>query len=94
MDEQELLTSAQTHLFRARMDAKELTGPIVERGEGSVVWDTFGKAYLDFNSGQMCFALGHNDPRAVVAACNFIFMHSPTAVYDRGEPVRSGSGDP
>ncbi|MGH8068934.1 MAG: aminotransferase class III-fold pyridoxal phosphate-dependent enzyme, partial [Candidatus Entotheonellia bacterium] len=67
MDEQELLTSAQTHLFRARMDAKELTGPILERGAGSMVWDITGKAYLDFNSGQMCAALGHNHPRIVAA---------------------------
>jgi hypothetical protein len=37
MDEQELLTSAQTHLFRASMDAKELTGPVLERGAGSLV---------------------------------------------------------
>jgi 2,2-dialkylglycine decarboxylase (pyruvate) len=67
VDEQELLSSAQTHLFRARMDAKELTGPILERGAGSVVWDTTGKAYLDFNAGQMCSALGHNHPRIVAA---------------------------
>jgi 2,2-dialkylglycine decarboxylase (pyruvate) len=67
MDEQELLASAQTHIFRARMDAKELRGPILERGSGSVVWDVTGKAYLDFNSGQMCSALGHNHPRIVAA---------------------------
>lgn len=67
MDEQELLSSAQQHVFRARMDAKELTGPILERGSGSIVWDVTGKAYLDFNSGQMCSALGHNPPRIVSA---------------------------
>jgi 2,2-dialkylglycine decarboxylase (pyruvate) len=67
MDEQELLASAQMHIFRARMDAKELTGLILERGSGSVVWDITGKAYLDFNSGQMCSALGHNHPRIVAA---------------------------
>jgi 2,2-dialkylglycine decarboxylase (pyruvate) len=67
MDEQALLASAQTHLFRSRMDAKELTGPILERGAGSLVWDITGKAYLDFNSGQMCSALGHNHPRIVEA---------------------------
>lgn len=67
MDEQELLSSAQRHIFRARMDAKELTGPILERGSGSVVWDITGKSYLDFNSGQMCSALGHNHPRIVAA---------------------------
>jgi 2,2-dialkylglycine decarboxylase (pyruvate) len=67
MDEQALLTSAQTHLFRASMDTKEVNGPILERGTGSMVWDITGKAYLDFNSGQMCSALGHNHPRVVSA---------------------------
>src|SRR5690554_3455152 len=67
MDEQELLSSAQAHLFRASMDAKEVTGPILEHGSGSMVWDITGKAYLDFNSGQMCSALGHNHPRIVAA---------------------------
>jgi 2,2-dialkylglycine decarboxylase (pyruvate) len=67
MDEQSLLASAQSHLFHASMDAKALTGPILERGAGSVVWDITGKAYLDFNSGQMCSALGHIHPRIVAA---------------------------
>jgi 2,2-dialkylglycine decarboxylase (pyruvate) len=67
LDERALLASAQAHVFRASMDAKELAGPILERGAGSVVWDITGKAYLDFNSGQMCSALGHNHPRVVEA---------------------------
>jgi 2,2-dialkylglycine decarboxylase (pyruvate) len=67
MDEQELLTSAQPHLFSAGMEAKELTGPVLERGAGPLVWDITGKTYLDFNSGQMCSALGHNHPRVVAA---------------------------
>jgi hypothetical protein len=32
LDEQALLASAQAHIFRSCMDAKELTGPILERG--------------------------------------------------------------
>src|SRR5918999_3309142 len=67
LEEQALLASARAHIFRASMDATELTGPILERGAGSVVWDITGKAYLDFNSGQMCSALGHNHPRIVEA---------------------------
>jgi 2,2-dialkylglycine decarboxylase (pyruvate) len=94
IDERELLTIAQTHIFRARMDANELTGPIVEHAEGSGVWDTSAKASLDFNSGRMCFALGPNHPRAVVAARSSVFMHSHPAVYDHGELVRSGGGYP
>lgn len=67
LDERALLASAQAHVFRASMDATDLTGPILERGAGSLVWDITGKAYLDFNSGQMCSALGHNHPRVVEA---------------------------
>ena len=37
-------------------------GPILARAEGSLIWDTEGKEYLDFNSGQICSALRHNHP--------------------------------
>jgi 2,2-dialkylglycine decarboxylase (pyruvate) len=87
MSEQELLSSAQTHLFRARMDAQELTGPILERGAGSVVWDISGKPYLDFNSGQMCSALGHNHPRIVAAiqdACDKL-IHASSSLLNVNE---------
>jgi 2,2-dialkylglycine decarboxylase (pyruvate) len=47
------------------MDQREFTGPIFCRGKDSVVWDVNGKEYLDFNSGQMCSALGHNHPRII-----------------------------
>lgn len=36
--------------------------PIIERAEGIEVIDTSGKRYLDFGSGQMAAALGHNHP--------------------------------
>lgn len=49
------------------MEPSRLEGPVFESGEGSVVRDVNGRAYLDFNSGQMCSALGHRPP-AVVAA--------------------------
>ncbi len=41
--------------------------PIIERAEGIEVIDTTGKRYLDFGSGQMAAALGHNHPRYVAA---------------------------
>jgi 4-aminobutyrate aminotransferase-like enzyme len=41
--------------------------PILARSSGSTVVDTDGKQYLDFQSGQMCGALGHQDPRMVAA---------------------------
>ena len=42
-------------------------GPVFERALGSVVWDVNDKEYLDFNSGQMCSALGHNHPTVAAA---------------------------
>ena len=39
--------------------------PVIARSEGRMVWDTDGKAYLDFQSGQMGAALGHQHPRMV-----------------------------
>jgi 2,2-dialkylglycine decarboxylase (pyruvate) len=41
--------------------------PIIARAEGIEVIDTTGKRYLDFGSGQMAAALGHNHPRFVTA---------------------------
>lgn len=62
-----LLAAATEYSFRGRMDKRTIAGPIFERGHGSVVTDVNGKDYLDFNSGQMCAALGHNHPRIVEA---------------------------
>ena len=39
--------------------------PILARSKGSIVVDTDGKEYLDFQSGQMGAALGHQHPRIV-----------------------------
>lgn len=41
--------------------------PILARSKGSIVVDTDGKEYLDFQSGQMAAALGHQHPRIVAA---------------------------
>ena len=65
--EEELLDLARRYSFRSRMDRSGVTGPIFVWGRGSVVRDVNGKEYLDFNSGQMCAALGHNHPRIVQA---------------------------
>jgi 2,2-dialkylglycine decarboxylase (pyruvate) len=53
--------------FRGRKDKFEASTPIIESGFGSVLVDTSGKEYIDFNSGQMCGALGHNHPKIVEA---------------------------
>ncbi|MCB1547385.1 MAG: aspartate aminotransferase family protein [Hyphomicrobiaceae bacterium] len=39
--------------------------PILAKSKGSVVTDTDGKEYIDFQSGQMGAALGHQNPRIV-----------------------------
>ncbi len=41
--------------------------PVIARAEGVRVFDTLGRGYLDFGSGQMAAALGHNHPRFVEA---------------------------
>ncbi|MDP7667712.1 MAG: aspartate aminotransferase family protein [Rhodospirillales bacterium] len=41
--------------------------PVIARAEGSTVYDTEGRAYLDFGSGQMAAALGHNHPHILAA---------------------------
>lgn len=70
MDNQELHKIAETVLIRSNLLMDVLPaadGPIFARAEGSIIWDTEGKPYLDFNSGQMCSALGHNNPRVIAA---------------------------
>ena len=37
--------------------------PVLAKSSGTVVTDTDGKIYLDFQSGQMGAALGHQHPR-------------------------------
>src|SRR5258708_2981919 len=41
--------------------------PVLAQSRGSTVVDTDGKEYLDFQSGQMGAALGHQHPRIVAA---------------------------
>jgi len=40
---------------------------IIERAQGSYVFDAAGKKILDFTSGQMCATVGHNHPNIVAA---------------------------
>jgi 2,2-dialkylglycine decarboxylase (pyruvate) len=78
--EADLLARARRHSFRARMDKGEVAGPVFLSGTGSEVEDVNGKRWLDFNSGQMCAALGHNHPTVTAAikeACDtLIHAHS------------------
>ena len=82
MNESEWLGRARRVCFRGRLDVADVGGPVLERGSGSVVWDVDGKAYLDFNAGQMCSALGHCHPRVVAARPR----HATRAVSGREPP--------
>ena len=58
------------HLIRSELLSDVVPadeGPVFVRAAGAVVFDSDGKAYLDFNSGQMCAALGHNNRRVTTA---------------------------
>jgi len=86
--EAELLASARRYSFRARMDGKsqaaDIAGPVFVSGSGSEVEDVNGKRYLDFNSGQMCAALGHNHPTvtaAIKTACDTL-IHAHSSYYN------------
>src|SRR5688572_20520538 len=56
------------------------------RGEGSYVWDTAGKRYLDFTAGLGVMALGHGrqdvadilaKQYATLGHCSNLFTHTP-----------------
>ena len=64
---QVIYEAAAEYSFRGRRDKFTFPVPILERGSGSIVVDVNGKEYIDFNSGQMCAALGHNHPRITAA---------------------------
>ena len=84
MSESEWLERARRYCFQARLDRPQYDGPVFERGFGSVVYDVEGKEYLDFNSGQMCSALGHNHPRIVEAVADAMrtLMHASSTYYN------------
>lgn len=84
MSEAEWLKKASSYILRTRLDKSDVSGPVLIHGEGSIVWDTNGKEYLDFNSGQMCSALGHRAPRVVAAikeACDSL-IHASSSIYN------------
>ncbi|GIT44087.1 MAG: hypothetical protein Ct9H300mP11_20230 [Chloroflexota bacterium] len=58
-------------------------------GRGSVVRDVNGKEYLDFNSGQMCGALGHNHPRIIqaLAESSETLIHSHMSMFNDREII-------
>ena len=87
MDEKTLRDAAKNHLIRAGLLTDVVPpweGPIFARAQGAVIEDISGKQYLDFNSGQMCSALGHNNPRvtkAIVEAATTL-THASSVYYN------------
>src|SRR5579871_586037 len=82
--ETELIRQAREYVLRARLDKGDVSGPVLVWGEGSIVKDVIGKSYLDFNSGQMCSALGHRCPAVVEAikgACDRL-IHASSSFYN------------
>jgi len=55
----ELRAIARDHLL---FYGRELSEVIIARAQGVYIYDTAGRAILDFSSGQMCATLGHNHP--------------------------------
>jgi len=85
--EREWLELARRYNFRGRMDKGEFSGPVLSHGKDSVVVDVTGKEFLDFNSGQMCSALGHNHPRIIQAiqdVCRTL-IHSSSNYFNTTE---------
>ena len=89
LTEAELLEIARKYSFRSRIDSNSVSGPIMVWGRGSIVRDVNGKEYLDFNSGQMCGALGHNHPRitqALQESCETL-IHSHMSMFNDKEII-------
>ena len=61
---QDLWAAVDRHLIRY---AGDFVPRLIERAEGSRIYDDQGRAILDFTSGQMCATLGHNHPSIVAA---------------------------
>jgi 2,2-dialkylglycine decarboxylase (pyruvate) len=84
MSEADWLERARRYCFSGRLDRVQTEGPVFSHGRGSVVWDVEGKQYLDFNSGQMCSALGHAHPRIVEAVAQALqtMIHANSTYYN------------
>jgi acetylornithine/N-succinyldiaminopimelate aminotransferase len=56
---------------------------VLDRGEGSLVWDTDGNRYLDFFPGWGCDLIGHCPPRVVEAVREQVgqLIHVPNTWY-------------
>lgn len=65
---------------------------VMERGKGSYVYDTEGKAYLDLNSGQFCTVLGHCNEEIMDAVRSSMEKLSHTGSNILAKPVVECAG--
>ena len=59
---------------------------VVESGKGCIVKDVDGNEFIDFNSGLVCMAVGHNHPKVVAAIknqCDRFLHYSNTDFFYR-----------
>ncbi len=87
MDSEQLRQTGEDYLIRSSLLSDVVAaagGPVFVRAEGSQVWDRDGNSYLDFNSGQMCSWLGHNNPRVTEAVKNGLtqLTHASSVYYN------------
>ncbi|MEE9409915.1 MAG: aspartate aminotransferase family protein [Candidatus Heimdallarchaeota archaeon] len=52
------------------LQTNEFESIIIEKAQGTWIWDVDGKAYLDGESGMWCCNLGHNHPKMIQALKN------------------------
>src|ERR1051325_11171222 len=84
MDRAEALKKAGDYLVRTSLLSDIVPaadGPIIDHAVGSTVWHIEGRAYLDFNSGQMCSGLAHNTERLQRARAARL-THASTVYYN------------
>lgn len=87
MNRDEVIGKARQYLLKTSLLSDIVSGeegPVIDHADGSIVWDLDGKSYLDFNSGQMCSTLGHNNPRIqqVIRDQSQILTHASTVYYN------------
>lgn len=90
-DERQLRSWIERYAFRNRLDGHDPSAPIITAAKGSLVWDITGREYIDFNSGQMCSALGHNHEAIIAAinkACETV-IHASSTFYNIAEILLS-----
>jgi predicted acetylornithine/succinylornithine family transaminase len=83
-----LSTSQVLDLFDRHVIGNYTRYPVcLVRGEGSLVWDSEGRRYLDFFPGWGCNLLGHCPPRVVAAVREQVgeLIHVPNTWYTEAQ---------